>query len=517
MTTTSHRYAFTPIFLFVLSIAWVVLVWPFRFLPMEDYARWLCASQVFSQALHGQPVPGFALAHWPVPNSAFVGITGLLEFAAPFSIAGKLYLSLSIALYCAGAYFLLGSFTSRRDSALFLLPMLYVFHKGMWAGELSYSLGLGVFLLAAAYVLRAARPSSMAIGVLSIVLFFCHAIPFLCWGTLLCALMVFDRDRFPRLKTALAAGPSLLLFLFYAIHRGGQKAAHEGFDILGGVRQIPRAWSLFSPLHFFAPFFDADPRWLKTGAVFFNACAAATAAALIVVWFWKIPARLKEGTGTVKAALAAPLVLLAFFAFCPFEALTGVSDFNYRFLLPAFFLILSTLIPVLPTGRGSLGAAACAALAAVLFGFGYAARVSRVSERVYAQMSQADLSSDFREITANLFEPSAPSYLPRARLLPVHEVFYTFADYVRLEHRWPGPIFDTSFILPVTKYPRLLGNTDPRTEWPGEIVLLGTQPLNRTMVKMLPSRYRVVVDTEYVLILRSGGERDSPEADRTGK
>lgn len=504
MKPQGKRYPFVTVFLFALAISWIVFVWVFRFVPMEDYACWLCASRVFSQALQGHAVAGFSLAGWPIPNSAFVGLTGLLTLLMPSAIAGKLYLSLTIALYCAGAYFLLGSFTSRRDSALFMLPMLYVFHKGIWTGELSYSFGLGVFLLSAAYALRARRPSLLLIAVLSLLLFFCHAIPYICWAVLLCTLAIFDPTRFPRLKTAIAFSPSLGHFLLYVVHRNGQHTAHAGLNILGVFLQTPRrVASLFSPLHFFAPFFDSDPHWLKASALIFNACTLLCIFALVAFWFWKMYLHFRSERGTERAVEVAAMSMLLFCAVFPFEALTGVEDFNYRFLLPAFLLIVAAVLPVLTTGVIMRSVTASVVLVVLVFNFGYVARVSRLSAQVYDQMAQSNLNPDFRDITGNLFEPLAPSAVPRSKLLPVHDALYTFADYVRLERQWPGRIINTSFVQQTTTYPSLLQNTDSHTVWPKDIVLIGTKPLNRTVMQRLPSRYRVQSDSDYVLILKT--------------
>lgn len=506
MTKPRRHLGLTSSCLLLAAAAWVLLIWSFRFVPMEDYARWLCSSRVFSLALQGHAVPGFSLAHWPVPNSAFIVITGLLELVTSYAVAGKLYLTACILLYCAGAYLLLGAFTPRRDSALFLLPMLYVFHKGMWAGELSYSFGLGIFFLAAAYVLRAARPSSIVVCLISIALFFCHAIPYICWGVLLCSLIALDPGRVSRLKTVLAVVPSVALFLLYLRHGTGQHLEHTGLNVLGVLRQTPRFWSLFSPLHFFAPFFSTDPRWLKTAAVLFNACAVAAVLALILVWLYWFAARFKRETSTVRAALVAPLVLLLLFALFPFEAMTGVPDFNYRFLLPAFLLVLATLVPELQSGPVSRFAAVAAVSLAVVFHFGYIARVSGLSQQVYAELAQANLNPDFRDVSGNLFEPLAPSTVPRSKLLPVHDALYTFVDYLRLERQWTGPVFTTSFVLPSAGYSPLIGNTDPRTVWPRQIAVIGSRPVNRQIVSMLPDRYRVASEADYVLVLNAADQ-----------
>ena len=454
----------------------------------------------------------------PIPNSAFLGVTGLIDFWLPPEISGKIFLTLCVILYSLGAYLLVGSITLKRDSALFILPMLYVFHRMVLAGELSCSLGMGILLIAMAFALRAARPSFSAVCCLSIGLFFCHAVPYICWLILIFTLTVFDRARFPRLKTALAISPSFVLVALYVVHGGVPHDAASRHDLLCAFREIPRFWSLFSPLHFFSPYFINDPLWLKIAALVFNGCSIVTVFLLIGAWCWKLPVRLRDESASTKAALIAALIFLGLFVAFPFEAFTGVFDLNYRFLLPAFILILATLVPVWPEVRGSRVAVVFSVLLVVAFQFYYTARTNTATEKVYALIAQSNLDPEFRDITQGPFEPRAPVSETGSRfMLPVQEGFYTFAAYIRIEHLWPGPMFTTSFIVRNSNYPALLGNTDPHFAWPMEIVILGLQKQNREIVKALPDQYRVATDTEYVMILKAAQRPDPSRRKRTLK
>jgi hypothetical protein len=53
--------------------------------------------------------------------------------------------------------------------------------------------------------------------------------------------------------------------------------------------------------------------------------------------------------------------------------------------------------------------------------------------------------------------------------------------------------------------------------WPISIAILGVQRQNREVAKSLPARYRVVRDTEYLLILKSDGEQDYAKNERDAK
>jgi hypothetical protein len=503
---------FIPAFVLFLTFGWIGFIWSYRFIPMEDYPLWLCAAKVFSQFMHGQTVTSYTLTPWPVPNSAFIGIVGLLDLLFPSEVSGKIFLTICTVLYALGSYLLVGSLTRRRDSALSILPMLFVFHRSVWAGELSFSFGMSLLLVAMAIALRTSRLSLPITLFISIGLFYSHAIPYFCWLIFLGALCIFDSTRFRRLKTLITVTPSLCLFGLYALHRDSPSQLNPDFGPMSALRETPRLWSLFSPLHFFGPFYVKDPHWVKTAALCFNVCCIALVAVLISVWLWKLPSRMRRESGQVKAVLAAASIYFVVFALFPFKAFTGVFDFNYRFLLPAFCLVLASLVPIFPTRRFHGADVACAALCVVIFYFAYIARVSSRLGEMHGVMTQADLGPGFWDITQNEFEPHAYDYGGNTgrRLLPVHDSLMYFADYVRLEHNWPSRMFTTSFLRSARSYPPLLGNSKWPSPAPCTIVIFGNQDQDRQIATQLPKTYFVAKESEYLLILKLKTEQSDP-------
>ncbi len=509
MTRLASKVSPIYVFVFLLTLGWIAFIWSFRFLPSEDYPLWLCAAKVFSRFIHGQSITPYKIVAWPVPNSAFVGIVGLLDLFFSPEVSGKIFLTACAVLYILGAYLLVGSFAPRRDSALLLLPMLFVFHRSVWAGELSFSFGLGFLLFAMAIALRVRRLSPLAVFSISIGLFYLHAIPYFSWLIFLGALCLFDSSRLPRVKTLIAVVPSLFLLVLYVLHREHHSGMKMDFGPISTLRKTPLFWSLFSPLHFFDPFYVSDSHWIKVAAIFFNSCSVAVVILLIGLWTWRFPTRLRRENGSVRAVPLTALIFFAIFAVFPFDAFTGVFDFNYRFLLPAFFLVLASLAPVLPSHRTVKVVIASAAALVLVFNFWHTARISRELAETYEALSQANLDPGFRDVTQNEFEPLAPVAAPNAmtgkRLLPVHESLMYFADYLRLERDWLGGnprMFTTSFVRSTATYLPLLGEPTWRSVPPCAIVILGIQKQNREVARLLPKEYHVAEETEYLLILK---------------
>ena len=493
------------IFLLLLTLAWIAYIWLYRFLPMMDYPLWLCAGKIFSQFLHGQHPASYRLDAWPIPNSAFVGLVGLLDLVFSPEVSGKIFLTACTVMYVLGAYLLTGSLAPDRHWALSILPMLFLFHRCVWAGELSFSFGLGFLLIAMAMALRARRESPLIILFVSIGLFYSHAIAYFCWLIFLGTLCIFDSSRFSRLRTTLAVIPSLLLLALYALRRDYPSGIKTDLGPMSALRETPRFWSLFSPLHFFDPFYATDPQWIKYAAVLFNSCVVALVGALIGLWLWKLPARIRNGNGSVKAVLLTALIFFVIFAVFPFQAFTGVFDFNYRFLLPAFVLVLASLAPVLHPHRAFSAGITSAAVLVLAFHLWYTARISKELVETYQVMSQANLDPGFRDITWNPFEPLAPIATTGERLLPVHEPLMYFAQYLRLDRDWldRNPrMFTTSFVRSTGSFSPLLGESKWRSPPPCAIVILGLQSQNRDVARLLPNEYRVSVEADYLLILQ---------------
>jgi hypothetical protein len=521
---SKSRARFIAWFWLFITAGWLTSIWTYRFLPMHDYPTWIYAGRLFSQLIQKQAPSCYSIVPYPVPNTLFVGITGLLDlFLAP-ETSGKVFLSFSVVLFALGSYRLFGSITTRRDSPLFLLPLLYVFNRSVWVGEISYEFSLGILFLALAYVLaprdRLRATDIWLIAGFSLLIFFSHAVSYLCWLIVLTLLTVFDSPRFPRFKTLLAISPSLLLMALYILHReksGPGLAASSFTDVLKSKLEFV---SIFSPLHFFDPFYWNDPKPLKLLATVFNFSVVMVVVTLVVIWVLSLRGRAQLAVvqnASPRAVAAAPLVFFAVFFVAPFSAVTRVYDFNGRFLLPAFIVMLASLASnrprrLLEGTRWALTlAAAAAAITVLAFQFFYVGRVAHELQGVYGVLSQADLSSDFRDVVDNEFEHLdrlVPSGSSSPRLLPVHGTLAYFVQYLRLERPTCVPLFPTttSIIKTSVAYHPLLSESKTMTQSPGSVVILGPQTRNRVIADLMVDQYETIADTEYVLILRRKAE-----------
>lgn len=111
-------------FVSALTAGWLASIWILRFLPMDDYPTWIYAGRLFSELIRNAAPSCYSLVPYPVPNTLFVGITGLLDLFVDPETSGKIFLSFSVLLFVVGSYRLIGSMSTRRDSPLLLLPLL---------------------------------------------------------------------------------------------------------------------------------------------------------------------------------------------------------------------------------------------------------------------------------------------------------------------------------------------------------------------------------------------------------
>ena len=207
------------------------------------------------------------------------------------------------------------------------------------------------------------------------------------------------------------------------------------------------------------------------------------------------------------------MVLFAVFLLVPFSAFTRVHDFNGRFLLPGFILMLASLASNRPrllrerTQWALTLAAGALAMIVLAFQFFYVGGVAHKLQGVYAVLSHAHLSSDFRDVTDSEFEHLerlAPRVPSGPRLLPVHEALAYVVQYLRLEQPTCVPLFPTttSIIRASVAYHPLLSETKAMTQFPNNIVILGLQSRNRVIASLMADQYETTADTEYVLILQ---------------
>jgi len=505
-------------FAVALTGGWIVFIWTYRFLPLQDYPAWIYAGQVLSQLIRHQAAPVYSVSIWPVPNAAFVASIGILDLLFDPETSGKIFLSVCVVLFVLGSYRLVGSMTPRRDSPLFLLPLLYVFHRSVLVGELSFSFGLGVLFFAMAYVFsrsnRLRCTDLWVVAGFALLLFASHAIPYFCWLICLAMLAIFNSSKFRPIKILLGLSPSLLLMALYIVNRGYVPVRGSRWSLMATLRSKLTIVSVFSPLHFFDPFYASDPRPLKMLAIVFNLCTLATVILVVVAWLRRLRSRAEGGifqSAMGRAVLGIVTTFFAAFLFAPFDAVTGISDFNYRFLVPVLVLILASLAstsrPRLPEqARWVLTLLAAAAATVVLFfQYVYVGSIAHKLRAVYDVISQAQLGPDFRDLVNTDLEYS-PGLMPanssRSRILPVHSTLDYITYYVRTDQRVPSLLFPTSIIRSSLAYPPLLKSDRTLTAKPSAIVIPGRQAANRILAELLHDQYEAAPDTEWVLILR---------------
>lgn len=497
------------------TLAWVTWIWIWRFLPSTDYPMWIHQGEVFSQMLRHQAASCFSFVHLPVPNSLFVLTTGLLDLVFQPETSGKLFLSLYSFFFVLASTRLLGAMTDRRDSPLFLLPFLFVFNRYIWIGEINYSFSMTLLFFAIAYALKVGGPFRSrhlwAIAVFSMLLFFAHAVAYMCWIVSLLVLVTLDSLRVPRFKTFVAMCPSLALMALYVAYRAAPRAARS-FSVSLVIEQLrgsTRFLSLFSPLHFVDPFYLSDPHWLIWLASVFNLSIIAVVLVLGGLWLRSVCA-IGKRKGTLRAAVAIPAVLFAMFLFVPLDSLTGVPDVNYRLLLPALFVLLTGLLAS-PRERLSgrvqwalCGVTAAAVTIVLAFQFIYVSKIAQRINVIHEALIQAHLPSDFRDIVYNQFEVNAPrpTLYSGFRLIPVQETLRYLSDYVRSEYGLPGRVFSSSIIHCSVAYTPLLSSQGTLTAQPSAIVILGLQVSNHKTAALILNQYETMADQPYVMILR---------------
>ncbi len=180
---------------------------------LTDYANWTYQGVLLKNHLLGRP----DLVHWlkpyPVPNSAATVGVALLALFLPWELAAKLWLCLQLGLSFAVLRHLLRTLEG-RDWAWLLVPQAVFLNVNFWYGFMNFQLGLCWVLLAASLLLRRARTdareSNWPVGVVLVLAFFTHMIPFAFAGLLV--LLYTRQTRRARMLWQVAPGAALTLW-----------------------------------------------------------------------------------------------------------------------------------------------------------------------------------------------------------------------------------------------------------------------------------------------------------------
>ena len=192
---------------------WLVIFSARRPPPFLDYPNWVYQGVLLRGVLQGSPVEGYALKHYPVPNSLTTVALGLLDLVLPWPVAAKVWVCACLGLAPCAVWSLSRAVGGVSAAAVVASPALLFLNLDLWQGHISYEIGLCLVLLVGAALLRGAGAMQLT-GLLTL-LFFTHMEACAC-ALLLVVLWCRQTGRWERLRTA---APAVLLTGWYAVGR----------------------------------------------------------------------------------------------------------------------------------------------------------------------------------------------------------------------------------------------------------------------------------------------------------
>ncbi len=180
--------------------------------PFVDYPDWVYQGFLFHGVLTDHSFAGYALKHYPVPNSTTTIGLSLLDMVLPWQWAAKVWVCLYLSLAGFATWIL--SRTVGSDWRLFLaLPGIAFLNLNFWYGHINFEIGVCLVIILLAMLLRG--PSILWTTLLLIAIFFTHMEACAC-ALLMVGAWCFQRKRF---KLLWACVPTVLLTGWYAAAR----------------------------------------------------------------------------------------------------------------------------------------------------------------------------------------------------------------------------------------------------------------------------------------------------------
>jgi len=139
--------------------------------PFVDLPDWVYQGVLFHGALTGHPVAGYALKHYPVPNSLTTVGLGLLDLLMPWQWAGKVWVVLYLALATLASWTVLRASKVDAWPVVVTMPVLFL-NLDFWWGHISFEMGLCLVLLLVAMLLQDAP--AWSVSAMLVLLFFTH-------------------------------------------------------------------------------------------------------------------------------------------------------------------------------------------------------------------------------------------------------------------------------------------------------------------------------------------------------
>ncbi len=175
-----YRWAGKTFFLGIFAAFVAVVLGSSNAPLLRDYPDWVYQGALLAKTVTGHPVAGYALKHYPVPNSITTVGIALLTLAFGWVAAAKLWLGAYLALAAGTSLFAVATFGSRQ-ALWWALPAMLFLGQGFWFGTISFNLGLCLLLVLACLLYRR-EDRAWQIGGIVLLCFFMHLIVYAAAG-----------------------------------------------------------------------------------------------------------------------------------------------------------------------------------------------------------------------------------------------------------------------------------------------------------------------------------------------
>ena len=321
-------------------LGYVLVIFGHASIPsLTDYANWTYQGVLLRDHLLGLPDAVHALKTYPVPNSAATVGIGLLCLLMSWQLAAKLWLAAQLVFALASIRFFLRAIDA--DASASILGAALFLNLNLWDGFINFQMGMSWVLVIAAVLVRRQHETKTgrdwSIGVLLLLTFFTHMLPFAFAG-LLVILYCLQLRRFQLLWQLVPSGLACLWYVGGRYLLGANPDEHA--EIADAVRNYSAAFwafkgnSYLKSLGFVNPTYSGNSAllgWLGKGG-FLLLFGLNLALALAVAWCIFTALRRFFSQETQERFLWMGVVtLLPFYLLAPVSFL-GISDPGSRLL-----------------------------------------------------------------------------------------------------------------------------------------------------------------------------------------
>jgi hypothetical protein len=314
----------------LITVANVILIWTFRFLPLYDYPIWLYEVRIM-RAL-SEPVfrDVYEIIQAPVPNLGFVGPVWLLSLLFPIEVSGKLFLSFCVVALPWTFWRCARKISGDPQSAIAYFAFPFAFNTYFFAGN-AYLLGI-VFLLfmATYYVPKLSQLEGgdwIIVSFLLLVGYFLHAFSFILLVLVFASGILFLREWKAKVSFfCISLVPSVLCLLWYGSVMQGQSQTSVFWSAWGLAQNILKPLFLFVKSYAISnpvPLTVLNAIWLCIVGVFLIS---------VVTAGWK--------SSEVDRRFVLPTIVTFLFAMFLPSMVGGVNEPGVRFGLPSLFFVL---------------------------------------------------------------------------------------------------------------------------------------------------------------------------------